>query len=169
MADCETFPEDGVLALCPLREESGSVKEGSEGEEGLVGAFVDDADSDAKFINMPLDVALEGISDPGNLGTLLRCSAAVGMSRLWLTGDGHVDPYSPKVLRASAGFWFHVPVRQEKDIEALIARASRRPLGQVLACVPLRESVGGPEEQKTISYWDVNFRRPTLVLLGPRR
>jgi TrmH family RNA methyltransferase len=154
MADCETFPEDGVLALCPLRD-----------EERLAGC----ANSDAGFDNMPLDVALEGIADPGNLGTLLRCAAAVGMSRLWLTGEAHVDPYSPKVMRASSGYWFRVPLLHEPDIGALIERAARRPNGQVLASVPLRDGEGDGGGERTTSYWDVDFRRPTLVLLGVPR
>jgi RNA methyltransferase, TrmH family len=54
-------------------------------------------------------VVLDRISDPGNLGTILRSSEAAGADAVVLT-PGSVDPYNPKVVRASAGALFHVPV-----------------------------------------------------------
>ncbi len=54
-------------------------------------------------------VVLDRISDPGNLGTVLRSAEAAGADLVVLT-PGSVDPYSPKVVRASAGAVFHVPV-----------------------------------------------------------
>jgi len=49
-----------------------------------------------------LDLVLIGVADPGNAGTLLRTAEAVGARSVVLT-DGSVDPFSPKVVRASAG------------------------------------------------------------------
>ncbi len=54
-------------------------------------------------------VVCAGVSDPGNLGTILRSSEAAGFDLVALT-PGSVDPYSPKTVRASAGAIFHVPV-----------------------------------------------------------
>jgi TrmH family RNA methyltransferase len=59
-------------------------------------------------------VVLDRIADPGNLGTILRSSEAAGADVVVLT-PGSVDPYNPKVVRASAGALFHVPV-----IEAML-------------------------------------------------
>ena len=50
-----------------------------------------------------------GVSDPGNLGTMLRSAEAAGAAGL-VTTVGSVDPYNPKCVRASAGALFHVPV-----------------------------------------------------------
>ena len=49
------------------------------------------------------------LSDPGNLGTLLRSSEAAGLDAVVLS-SGSVDSYNPKVVRASAGALFHIPV-----------------------------------------------------------
>lgn len=49
------------------------------------------------------------LNDPGNLGTILRSSEAAGVHAVALT-PGSVDPFNPKVVRASAGALFHVPV-----------------------------------------------------------
>jgi TrmH family RNA methyltransferase len=54
-------------------------------------------------------VVLDRIADPGNLGTILRSSEAAGADAVVLT-PGSVDPFNPKVVRASAGALFHVPV-----------------------------------------------------------
>jgi RNA methyltransferase, TrmH family len=51
----------------------------------------------------------EQLQDPTNVGTLIRTAAAFGVDGLWLTPDS-VDPFNPKVVRASAGAVMHVPV-----------------------------------------------------------
>ena len=49
------------------------------------------------------------IADPGNVGTILRSAEAAGVDAVVLTA-GSVDPFNPKVVRASAGSLFRVPV-----------------------------------------------------------
>ncbi len=56
-----------------------------------------------------LVVVADRLADPGNLGTILRSAEAAGADAVVLT-PGSVDPYNPKVVRASAGALFHVPV-----------------------------------------------------------
>lgn len=55
-------------------------------------------------------LVLDAVSDPGNLGTILRSAAAVG-APLAIATAGTVDLYNPKVLRAAAGAHFQVPVQ----------------------------------------------------------
>jgi TrmH family RNA methyltransferase len=54
-------------------------------------------------------VVLDRIGDPGNLGTILRSAEAAGVDALVVT-PGSADVFNPKVVRASAGAVFHVPV-----------------------------------------------------------
>jgi TrmH family RNA methyltransferase len=54
-------------------------------------------------------VVADRISDPGNLGTLIRSAEAAGADAVVLTPDS-VDPFNPKVVRATAGAVFHVPI-----------------------------------------------------------
>jgi TrmH family RNA methyltransferase len=56
-----------------------------------------------------LVVVADRLADPGNLGTILRSAEAAGVDAVVLT-PGSVDPFNPKVVRASAGALFHVPV-----------------------------------------------------------
>ncbi|HEU5347527.1 MAG TPA: RNA methyltransferase [Ktedonobacterales bacterium] len=58
----------------------------------------------------PLIVVLDAITDPGNLGTILRSSLAADADEV-LIAPGCVDPLAPKVVRAGAGAHFYLPVR----------------------------------------------------------
>jgi TrmH family RNA methyltransferase len=57
----------------------------------------------------PLCVYLHEVSDPGNVGAVLRSAHAFGASCVAL-GSGSADPFGPKAVRASMGAIFHVPV-----------------------------------------------------------
>lgn len=52
---------------------------------------------------------LDSIQDPGNLGTLIRTADAAGFDGV-IVGQGTVDPFNDKVLRATQGSMFHVPI-----------------------------------------------------------
>lgn len=53
-------------------------------------------------------LVLDGLSDPGNLGTLIRSALALGWDAVFLL-DGTVDPYNDKALRSAKGATFHLP------------------------------------------------------------
>ena len=61
--------------------------------------------------NAPV-IILDRVQDPGNLGTIIRTADAVGALGVILL-EGCVDAYSPKVVRASMGSLFHLPVVQD--------------------------------------------------------
>ncbi len=69
-------------------------------------------------------IYLHEIQDPGNLGTILRSLAWFGNFRCVL-GPGSVDPYNSKVLRASAGAIFHVPIELDVALASLHGRFER--------------------------------------------
>jgi tRNA G18 (ribose-2'-O)-methylase SpoU len=91
----------------------------------------------------PVTLALWRLSDPGNVGTLIRTAdafgAAVGLS------PGCADPTSPKALRASAGAIWRVPVRQFDPRNSLLLGSKRVALvahgGEPLPDVDLRGDV----------------------------
>jgi RNA methyltransferase, TrmH family len=57
----------------------------------------------------PLCVYLDGVGDPGNVGTILRSAFAFGASSV-AVGPDCADPYGPKAVRASMGAIFSVPL-----------------------------------------------------------
>jgi RNA methyltransferase, TrmH family len=66
----------------------------------------------------PLVVALWGVKDPGNVGTVLRGALAFGASCVAL-GPETADPYGPKAVRASMGAIFHVAVARVASVDEL--------------------------------------------------
>ena len=63
-------------------------------------------------------ILLDSISDPGNLGTIIRSSSAFGIEGIILYGNS-TDLYSSKVVRSTAGNFFKVPVVEIKDLKTL--------------------------------------------------
>ena len=83
-------------------------------------------------------IYLHEIQDPGNLGTILRTLAWFGKFRCLLSPDS-VDVHNGKVVRASMGAIFHVPVELDVPIDTLPARFAR------IACLDLGgEAVSSP-------------------------
>jgi TrmH family RNA methyltransferase len=66
----------------------------------------------------PLCVYLHGVSDPGNVGTVLRSALAFGASSVAL-GRGCADPHSPKAVRASMGAIFAVSIARVEGVDEL--------------------------------------------------
>ena len=66
----------------------------------------------------PVCMALWGVGDPGNVGTVLRSAAAFGAASVAL-GPGCADPYGPKAVRASMGAIFAVPLARVEAVEEL--------------------------------------------------
>lgn len=72
-----------------------------------------------------LVVVCADIRDPGNLGAVIRCADAAGADAVVVAGES-VDPLNPKVVRATAGSLFHLPIVVEDDpVEALAALQER--------------------------------------------
>ena len=80
-------------------------------------------------------MVLDGVQDPGNLGTVWRTADAFGADGLVLV-HSCADPWSPKTVRATMGACFRLPV-WEADLHALQARLDEG--GVPLYATALRE------------------------------
>lgn len=77
-------------------------------------------------LNLPMDkeekvILLDNVQDPGNVGTILRTAYSFGYDAVYLS-EGCADVYNEKVIRATQGALFHLPVYQKKlenEIERL--------------------------------------------------
>jgi len=94
---------------------------------------------------------LDGIRDPGNLGTILRSAESAGVGEV-LLAPGTVDLYNPKVVRGAMGAHFRLPVHSF-DWEAVEERARGR-------VVWLADAAGGT------AYDDVNWTAPSALIVG---
>jgi RNA methyltransferase, TrmH family len=110
--------------------------------------------SDIPTAPNPLILCACGIQDPGNLGTLLRTAAAADGALVCTTPEtGSLR--NPKVIRASAGALFRIPVVERVDPSEFLAFCSARKIR------PLRAAA-----RAGVSIWDTNFRNPVAILLG---
>ncbi|HWF50742.1 MAG TPA: RNA methyltransferase [Solirubrobacteraceae bacterium] len=112
----------------------------------------------------PLCVYLHGVSDPGNVGAVLRSAQAFGASSVVL-GPGTADPYSPKAVRASMGAIFAVPVARAAA-DAQVAELPGSTIALVAGSgVPLADVVD-------VDYRIGSQRQPppaTTLLIGAER
>ncbi|KAF7598555.1 MAG: rRNA methyltransferase [Candidatus Dactylopiibacterium carminicum] len=69
-------------------------------------------------------LALAGVQDAGNLGSLLRSAAAAGVKRIWLD-KGCVDPWSPKALRAGMGAQFVLALEDDCLLDSRLREDAR--------------------------------------------
>jgi TrmH family RNA methyltransferase len=107
----------------------------------------------ALSLPQPLTLALilDGLADPGNLGTILRTALAAGVEGVFLTGS-MVDAFSPKVVRAGMGAHFRIP----------LLRATPEDLRRQLAGMALWLA----EPRAGVSYRKVNWRTPVALAIG---
>jgi TrmH family RNA methyltransferase len=106
----------------------------------------------AKAQSGPL-LAIAGVQDPGNLGTILRSAEAFGASGV-LLGEGTVSPFNSKVIRASAGSVFRLPMVQVKLADTLETLRERG-----LRLIATSSHKGTPLDQ-------ANLSGPLAVFLG---
>lgn len=102
---------------------------------------------------VPFLVVAEAIEKPGNLGTILRSSDAVGVDAL-LVCDACTDIYNPNVVRASVGTLFTVPVVECAGHEAIAWLKARGIM--LLAATPQAEK----------AYTEVDLTKPLAIAVG---
>jgi TrmH family RNA methyltransferase len=91
------------------------------------------------------------IRDPGNLGTLLRTAAAAGVKAVFIPPET-ADPFAPKVVRAGMGAHFRLPI-----LPLTWDQLKGRMDGM---------SVFLSDAEAEKSCWDVDFTRPTALIIG---
>lgn len=127
---------DGLLAIAPQKARS------------LDALFASQAPESPPFY-----VVAEAIEKPGNLGTILRSSDAVGVSGL-IVCDRCTDIYNPNVVRASVGTLFTVPLAEGSSDEVIL-RLKKENIA-ILAATPAA----------TLSFTEVNLKGPVAIAVG---
>lgn len=99
-------PEDVMASISPMEAPQGAL-------------FLCRMRSKTEFVPRPGMLMLDGIQDPGNVGTILRTADALAIPVVLL--EGCADPYSHKVVRSSMGAVFRTPVIQTTWADAKAA------------------------------------------------
>ncbi len=99
-------------------------------------------------------VVLNGLQDPGNLGTIIRTSAAAGVTAVLLT-EGTVDLYNPKVIRSTMGSLFQVPIINGLDDNEAVRWLNYNSINIMVA------DLEGEEY-----YYSANLKEPFALVIG---
>ncbi|MGN6702400.1 MAG: TrmH family RNA methyltransferase [Burkholderiaceae bacterium] len=94
---------------------------------------------------------LDGVQDPGNMGSMLRSAAAAGIGEVFCS-PGTVFAWSPKVLRAGMGAHFLLRIREQADLAALIRETQ----------VPVLST----SSHAAASLYELDLARPAAWLFG---
>ena len=113
---------------------------------------------DQIFGAQPLIVVLDGLQDPGNVGTIVRAAEAFGATGV-LALPGTVSPHNPKTLRAAAGSLFRVPYLQVVNPARLLDAFQQKGV-PLWAAVPVRPQ--DPAQRLS----DVDLGGPCGLLIG---
>jgi len=102
-----------------------------------------------------LFLVIDGIQDPGNLGSILRTALACGITEVCLT-QGTVDLYNPKVLRSTMGAIFAVTALRDQTPERVLEECRKRALNLLVA------DMGGDVVYET----DIKEKLPVALVVG---
>ncbi len=120
--------------------------------EGVVASCLKRAMSDIAIDSFGL--VLDRVQDPGNVGTMIRTAAGVGVEGLWASSDS-ADLDNPKVMRSSAGQWFRLPMMTVNHLPDRLREAQNAGMQIVTTTMTATKTL-----------WDVDLTKPTLLVLG---
>lgn len=128
---CDTKTPQGILAVLKMKENKD---------------YVPSRDK--------LYVYCDNVSDPGNLGTIIRTADAAGFGGVLLS-PGCADIYSPKTVRSSMGSFFHMEIVSGFEKKSLIKLKND---GFVLWSGALGDD--------SIPYTEADFTKPSVIIIG---
>ena len=102
--------------------------------------------------NQDIIIALDGIQDPGNLGTILRTVDSVGLKQILVSKDT-ADCYNPKVVRSTMGAIFRVKVIECEDLEKTLKEMKKH-----------KYSILTTSLQTENSIYDVKYKKDVIVI-----
>lgn len=122
--------------------------------QGILAVLKQDKNAEFKMKNKGLYLYCDGISDPGNMGTLIRTADAAGFDGV-LCSKSCVELYNPKCVRASMGSFFRMKVYCGMDFQKL---SELKEEGARL--------FGGALLSNTKDYRDVSFNDTSIIIVG---
>ena len=97
-------------------------------------------------------VVLDGVQDPGNLGTILRTVDSVGLSQIIVSKET-ADAFNPKVVRSTMGAIFRVKVIECEDLKKVLKEMKKRKI-----------KVYATDLQTDKSIYDVDYQKSAIII-----
>ncbi|MDP1675394.1 MAG: RNA methyltransferase [Bacteroidota bacterium] len=99
----DTVASQGILAVIPKLSTNSKLQSVTKKSSALV-------------------VVLDGVTDPGNMGTIIRTCDWFGVDAL-VVGNNSVELYNPKVVRSTMGSLFHLPIVEESNLKGFLEQS----------------------------------------------
>ena len=129
----DTLNPQGIIAICNMPKNS--IK-------------------DIKLKKDSCFVILDRVCEPGNVGTIIRTAEALGLDGIFLS-KGCVDLYNDKVIRATMGSIFHIPIITNCDLTNLINYFKNNNID--IICTNLEESKPP---------YEINLKKSLAIIIG---
>ena len=97
-------------------------------------------------------LALDGIQDPGNLGTILRTVDSVNLKQIIISSKT-ADPYNPKVVRSTMGAIFRVNIIRSENLQETIKEIQKNKFKVVVTSLQTKESL-----------YDIKLNKKAIVI-----
>ena len=163
--DCtDTISPQGIVAIVDIPDASSLLHETSDTNEKRQESLVETSKK------APMYLILDGVSDPGNLGTLLRTSLAVGVAGVMLL-PGCCDPWNPKAVRSAMGASFQIPILESKSWEESLENLRRSGgVERVYAATMIKEEDDDNNDSvpcASLPYFNVDWTLgPSALVIG---
>ncbi len=97
-------------------------------------------------------IALDGVQDPGNLGTILRTMDSANLAQI-IVSKNTVDAYSPKVVRSTMGSIYRVNIVEVEDLKTALENLSKKGFETVVTSLDTDNSI-----------YDVDYHKKVVVI-----
>ena len=116
-------------------------------------AVVEKKNKESKInYNEDIIVILDGIQDPGNLGTILRTVDSVGLTQI-ITSKDTVDAYNPKVVRSTMGATFRINVIEAEDLVKTINQIKQNGFETLATSLQTNKSI-----------YDIDYTKKAIII-----
>ena len=146
----------GVLAVINKNKKSTELESDTKEE-----VILNDKDANVKKIdivnnkiNMSADyiIALDGIQDPGNLGTIIRTADSANLKQI-IVSKNTVDAYSPKVIRSTMGAIYRVHIIEVENLEVTLKDLQKGGFKVVVTSLDTKNSI-----------YDISYNKSIVVI-----
>lgn len=120
--------------------------------QGILAVINKENEEDEIDYNQDIIVVLDGIQDPGNLGTILRTVDSVGLKQIIISKET-ADAYNPKVVRSTMGAIFRVKIIVAEDLTTMLKEIKKHKFKVVATSLQTEESI-----------YDVDYNKKVIVI-----
>ena len=120
--------------------------------QGILAVINKECNEDSIDYEQDMIVILDGIQDPGNLGTILRTIDSVGLNQI-IVSSNTADAYNPKVVRSTMGAIFRVKVIESKNLIETIKNIKKHKFKIVATSLQTENSI-----------YEIEYNKKALVI-----